>query len=534
MRWDAPTLLIFAPAVGLLVVGLAAWARLARIRRAGRWSDELAQMARSARAGAVPLGAAAVLAVLALAGPRYGRASITTETRSLDLVIAVDVSRSMRARDTPPDRLERARAEARRLVQDLAGDRIGLIAFAGRSFILSPLTVDAGALLLLLDALDPEMTSAGGSSITRVLRQGRELLSAGNQIADRVLVVFTDGEAHDSLEAAVAEAQQLLQQGVRLVLVAEGRPEGATIPVADTGEFRDAMGVVVRTQRRDDILTRLADAAEGILVPEGLPDQAAAVRELVASYQRAPDTIVGGQHDVQRAWVLLVLAVLVLLVHATTRRTAALAAWCLVALPSAATAQTPRHPAEVHWQEGRLADAAVAWQAVAEARDVDTAWFNLGTALLATGDEAGARAALERAAGSLDPEVRYRALFNLGLLDLRLAGADAANRSERLAAARTRYREALLLRPGDAAARWNYELTLEPAPPPSSGGGGGDPPPDDPQDQQPEERQAPPASLSPEQARQILQSIAQDERATRRELQRRNAMARDARAEKDW
>ena len=93
--------------------------------------------------------------------------------------------------------------EARRLIQDLEGDRLGLIAFAGRSYILAPLTVDGSAIRMYLDALDPDLASEGGTDLSSVLAQGGQLLGATTDPADRVLVVFTDGEAHDTLPGVV-------------------------------------------------------------------------------------------------------------------------------------------------------------------------------------------------------------------------------------------------------------------------------------------------------------------------------------------
>ena len=128
---------------------------------------------------------------------------IRHRVRALSLVFAVDISRSMLAEDAAPNRLQRAVREARRLIQDLEGDRLGLIAFAGRSYILAPLTVDGGAIRMYLDALDPDLASEGGTNLASVLAQGAELLGATTDAADRVLVVFTDGEAHDTLPDVV-------------------------------------------------------------------------------------------------------------------------------------------------------------------------------------------------------------------------------------------------------------------------------------------------------------------------------------------
>ena len=136
---------------------------------------------------------------------------------------------------------------------------IGLIAFAGRSYILSPLTVDGGAVNMYLDALDPDIASEGGTALGAMLRQGGELLSANKDGADRVLVVFTDGEGHDTKEDALTAARTLARDGITLVLVAEGGTEPVRIPIRDPNgtliEYKlDENGEVVRTRRDDETL----------------------------------------------------------------------------------------------------------------------------------------------------------------------------------------------------------------------------------------------------------------------------------------
>ncbi|HEX5715924.1 MAG TPA: VWA domain-containing protein, partial [Thermoanaerobaculia bacterium] len=158
MTFDSPLILLLAP---LLAAAFASGAWLARSRRiqlARRWSPSLAGVARArGRWAPLILGLATLLGAVGLAGPRSGRSEVKAETRALSLVFAIDISRSMLAEDVAPSRLQRAAREARRLIQDLEGDRLGLIAFAGRSYILAPLTVDGGAIRMYLDALDPDL-----------------------------------------------------------------------------------------------------------------------------------------------------------------------------------------------------------------------------------------------------------------------------------------------------------------------------------------------------------------------------------------
>ena len=547
ITFDAPIVIILAPLVAGAVWAAAAWARRTRVRRAAAWSDSTARIARAAgKLGAPALGLAAGLAAVALSGPRWGEERIVTETRGLNLVIAIDISRSMLAEDAKPSRLGRALREARRLVQDLDGDRLGLSAFAGTSYILSPLSVDGSALTLYLDALDPDVASEGGTSLAPALAQGIDLLHASPEIADRVLVMFTDGEAHDSLEQALQEARRLSGLGIHLILVAEGGRQPTRIPVRDdrgtlVSWQQDESGTPILTSRREEVLGAIADAAQGTIVAAELPDQAGAVRDLVASYKRAMATESRTQRGRPRAWIPLLLAGLVLAAQTFTRRTAALIGilLCLTA-PAAAQSQRPRSPAEKAWDKGDVRAAATAYLTELKTHeDDDTAWYNTGTAALAAGDPALARSTLAHASTSLDPELRFRALYNMGLLALLQAKADTASREAHLADAARAYREALLLKPHDGHAKWNLELVNRqrrgsggqankpnpPPPPPQSGGGSQQPQP------------PPPPSggggMSQSQADQVLRSIGQEELRTRRDRTGRTRRAAPA-GVKDW
>ena len=544
MTFDAPVLLALAPLIALLLGALALLARRRRITRAAAWSRELEAQARSTgKWGPAMLALAAVAAVVGLAGPRGGRATVKVQTQALSVVFAVDISRSMLAEDTRPSRLGRAVREARRLVQDLGQDRIGLVAFAGRSYILSPLTLDGGAVTLFLDALNPDLASQGGTALASALTQGMELLNASRESGDRVLVVFTDGEAHDSLPDVIAAAKRLHEEQVRLVLVAEGLPRPVPIPLRDsTGqlvEYKvDDDGKTVETRRRDDVLQKVADAAEGALVPAELSDQAGAVRELLAAYQRAPTSSSSTQELLPLVWIPALLAAACLAVQTVTRRTAALVSIAAVLLCGRATAQRTA-PGETEWRQGKMKEAAALLARRLTDQSPDTAWYNAGTALLAAGDYVGARKALARAGRSLDPDLRYRALYNQGVAGLRQAITDGTARDSLLADASGNLRDALSLVPSSRRAKWNLELAERRRPPPPSGGGGNASQPPPPQGQQPQDPQSGQGgsgrgtpNLSQAQAEQILNSVSREERDTRA---RRLGKARNAvGGVKDW
>jgi len=325
--------------------------------------------------------------------------------------------------------------------------------------------------------------------------------------------------------------------------VAEGGKQPTKIPVRDDrGTLiswqQDESGTQILTSRRDDVLGAIADAAQGTIVAAELPDQAGAVRDLVASYKRATATESRTQHGRPRAWIPLLLAGLVLAAQTFTRRTAALIG-LLFCIGPTLQAQRPRSAAEKAWDQRDSRAAAAAYLAELKAHeDDDTAWYNTGTAALAAGDRTLARSTLARAAASLDPELRFRALYNLGLLALLEAKSDTTNREAHLADAERSYREALLLKPFHVRAKWNLELVNRlrrgggqnqpnSPPPPSPGGGGGggaqQPPP-------------PPSGgngMNESQADQVLRSIGQEELRTRRDRTGRTRRAAPA-GVKDW
>lgn len=543
MTFDSPLLLLLAPVLGLAVGAVALLARRRRVARAGAWSPELAARARATgKTGPLLLALAGLAAAVGLAGPRGGRTTVKAETQALSVVFAMDISRSMLAEDQKPNRLSRAAREARRLVQDLSEDRVGLVAFAGRSYILSPLTLDGGAITLFLDALHPDLASQGGTALATALRQGADLLNASREAGDRVLVLFTDGEAHDSLAEVIAAARALKEQQIRLVLVAEGGVKPVPIPIRDSAgtlvEYKaDESGAPIETARSDQILQRIADAAEGALVPAELPDQAGAVRELLSAFQRAPTSSASTQDLLPLVWIPALLAALLLGAQTTTRKTAALIGLAGLCLAAPLAAQRPA-PGVRDYQQGRMAEAARRLRDHLGPASSDTAYYNAGTALLGAGDYPGAEQALGRAAQSLDPDLRYRALYNQGVALLRRAGADSTRRDSLLGAAADRLRDALTLVPGSSRAKWNLELAQRQRTPPPSGGGGSrpqPPPPSGQQPQDPEEGPPPPPglpALSPEQADQILNSVSREERDTRtRRLGRARATPTGV---KDW
>ncbi len=538
MNFDTPLLAPIAPIVGL-VLGLVAWlARRRRVRAADRWSPALGRAARLGRLAPVVLTLVAASVALGAAGPRWGRTDLETETRALSVVFAIDVSRSMLAEDATPNRLARAIRETRRLLQDARGDRMALIVFAGRSYILTPLTLDDSAVELQLDALDPDIASEGGTDLAPVLRQGRELLEAVSEGGARAMVIFTDGEGHDSTAAAREAARALKDAGVTVIVVGEGGAAPVRIPIRDDAgalvEYkRDGAGQDVYTRRDDLRLRMVADAAQGILVPADFPDQAGAVWKTLAALDRDPARGRRTEDLVPRAWIFALIAFGLLLGQAVVRRRAALVAIAgLVLLPGLANAQRPAGGL-TRLRARDTASAIDAFSAAARAgRGADTAWYNGGSVALWAGQFEVAREALGAASGSFDPSLRFQALYNLGLAALLESRRDTTRREALRREAADRFRDALLLAPTSAAAKWNLELVSrrEPPPPPSSSrpqqqprprGGSGTPPPSS------------SAAMSAAEAEQILRSVERAERSVRADQLKRRRTAKSA-TDKDW
>lgn len=510
------------------------------------------------RARAARLGLAFVLLLVGLAAPRWGEGSAIIDTEGIDVALALDVSLSMLAEDERPSRLERMKQEVRRLRASAPGDRVALIAFAGRSYILSPLTSDDGALELFLENLDPTIVGQVGSAMAPPLKQGIDLLSVSQGGADRALVIMSDGEAFDDHPAALALAREAKAQGIHLVTVGFGTPGGATIPVLESGGVdvkRDADGEVVITKYDDAFLAELAKEADGDFIPADATDKGTRVRRALAgleSERREEEQKLA--RPLRFQW-FVGLAVLLLLIDAWLADGGRLPRWrsassaarplaLMIALtfgltlglmgtPSRASAQRDplREAIRLH-EAGRILPAIRAYREVVASGDRrPIVLYDLGTALLTADSLEASIDALERASFSPDPDLRSRALYNLGTAYLKRGlRTEGEQRTAALRNARRALRTVLLERPGDRDAQWNYEMALRA--PDGGGGGGGSPQPPQQPGQAPRQPE-PQSQMSRQQAEALLDAAAREERETQSRRQR-GSRAQRAPGQKDW
>ena len=202
-------------------------------------------------------------AVLALVEPRFGSRTDTIHRRGVDVLVALDTSLSMLAEDIRPNRLTRARYEIESFIDRLEGDRIGLVAFAGQSFVLCPLTLDYGAAKIFLDTVDTDLISVKGTAIGDAVRMATRAFGSSEK-KYQVLILITDGEDHagDPLDAAEAAADA----GVRIFAVGVGTPDGELVPIRDGDEvnyLRDSAGRIVKTRLDQATLEKMAVLTDG-------------------------------------------------------------------------------------------------------------------------------------------------------------------------------------------------------------------------------------------------------------------------------
>jgi Ca-activated chloride channel family protein len=263
--------------------------RLARLVDAGLVPAVVVGASTKRRRQSATVGVLAVgLLAVAVAGPLCAGTPRLLPRRGLDVLFVVDVSRSMRARDVRPDRLERAKAEIARALPAFAEHRIGVVAFAGSAFVQVPLTTDVEAVRLFLQDLSPETVPQGGTDLTAGLEVARNALLAEDEAAGvtaasptasrtgragRVVVVVSDGEDHSIIEGASLQTvgKELRDLGATVVVIGVGSSLGEPIPVTDdagriTGYVKDRVGQTVVTRMNPEILQKASEAVGGVFL----------------------------------------------------------------------------------------------------------------------------------------------------------------------------------------------------------------------------------------------------------------------------
>lgn len=508
LRFAAPAYVHLLWAVLILVAAIAwldrrASSRLTELVSEALWPNLVVQSTTGRRLLALGLFALCGAALtIALMRPQLGLRFIRTPRVGAEIMICLDVSRSMLAEDVAPNRLERAKADIRELLGYLSGDQVGLIAFAGRASVLSPMTPDFGFLRLVLDQVGPSSVTRGGTRLEEPIRKAVAGFRRAGDVSRSILLI-TDGEDHDSfpLEAAKDAAEH----GIRILAIGFGREEGSEITVTDpkTGArqlLRDADGNVVRSRLDGELLRKLALLTDGAYIPAQT-----GVLDLESIYRRHIARLTHGRLDGQSravrddAFQLAVLVGLLALIAAVgvgarlgepsqarsgrrrarastaTKSTAAALLLAMVFAPL-----TSAHARALPTDDAAAAAPALEHEPAAgsdesqsepeQEHDDDRApreIYNSGLADLEAGRLDAAAHAFEtvRAAAGVDGEARYRATYNLGWVEARRADENMSTQPqqalEALNDAASWFQRAVDLRPASEQARENLELVLK-------------------------------------------------------------------------
>lgn len=209
--------------------------------------------------------------IIALARPQAGIRLESVKIKGSDVYIAIDLSQSMKAEDIKPDRLERAKIDARELIHSLHGDRVGLILFAGDAFVQCPLTTDYDAILSLINAIDPNSTVTAGTSLAAPMEVALKSLKHEEDIY-ALLLLLTDGE--DTVGEIEKPVKELKRRGIKVFTIGIGKKEGVPIPLFDqngnrVGYKKDKHGKVIITMLDEETLRWIAETTGGFYFRAG-------------------------------------------------------------------------------------------------------------------------------------------------------------------------------------------------------------------------------------------------------------------------
>lgn len=213
-----------------------------------------------------------IFLIFAIIGPQWGYQWEEVKHQGLEIIFAMDTSKSMLAVDIKPNRLERAKLAVKDLLKRLPGDKIALVAFSGASFLQCPLTLDYNAFGISLDALTVNSIPRGGTAIGEAINVARDAFKSGSS-GSKILVLITDGENHEG--DPVEAAKEAVKEGITTYTVGIGSPEGDLIVAGDdkgnSGYLKDSEGNVVKSSLNEQILREIAKAGNGAYFRSGGP-----------------------------------------------------------------------------------------------------------------------------------------------------------------------------------------------------------------------------------------------------------------------
>lgn len=402
--------------------------------------------------------------IIALAQPRRGFTIEEATRKGRDLIIAIDTSRSMLANDLQPNRLTRAKLAAQDLINQLEGDRVGLIAFAGTSFLQAPLTADYSAVLNALNELDTEIIPRGGTNLASAISTAIDAFGMGES-SSRALIIFTDGEELD--QNAMAAAGKVAGQ-IKIFTIGVGSEQGSVIPVTNerggTDFVRDNRGEIVKSKLDEGLLSRLADASGGfyLRLQNGPADMTRIIDQGLSNLTEQNIDERTSRRPIERyQWplalgMLLMICALFITDRKRLRRTA-LAALLLAVMPLSARALE----AVDEYEAGNFEKSYQGFQRHMKLKpDSDRLEYGSGTAAYKLGRFDEALASFSKALASEDPALRARAEYNIGntLFQRGRQREKSETKIKEWKDALAHYEETLKLQPENEDAIFNRDL----------------------------------------------------------------------------
>lgn len=426
------------------------------------------------------LAGASAFVLAALARPQWGFTWQEVKQRGVDIVVAIDCSKSMLAEDITPNRLARAKLAALELMQRARTDRLGLVAFAGSAFLACPLTIDDAAFGQSVGALDVNTISQGGTAIASAIEIALTAFKEGDN--HKLLVLMTDGEDHDP--GAVAAAQAAANAGLRIYAIGLGTPEGELMRVRDAqgrvDYVRDEEGNVVKSRLNEQLLNEIAAASPGGLY---LPLRGA--QTINALYERGLAALPKSEHQEklvkqfhQRFHWPLAAAILLLIAEtllpdrrrqnkpaakmqpAKASPAAAVALVLALALPPSAVGASPGGALR-EYKAGNYDQALKDYEQLLKRKGDDPRLhFNAGTAAYRNGQYDDAARQFDQSLATPDLQLQESAYYNRGNSHFWLGeqSADAAQRKANWEKALKDFEFSMKLNPQDADAKFNHEF----------------------------------------------------------------------------
>ncbi|MBR5852474.1 MAG: VWA domain-containing protein [Bacteroidaceae bacterium] len=204
---------------------------------------------------------ALALMIVALARPRYGKGKTTVTTRGVEMVVALDISNSMLADDIKPNRLEKAKRLIKRLAEQLKGNKVALVVFAGDAYVQLPITDDYISIEMFLESISTNLVSRQGTDIGAAINLASRCFTPNDKIG-KAIVLITDGENHEG--GAEEAAKAAAESGKKVFILGIGTTKGGRIPLSDGNFLRDREGQVVITKLNEEMAMKIAEAGNGM------------------------------------------------------------------------------------------------------------------------------------------------------------------------------------------------------------------------------------------------------------------------------